>query len=65
MLFIICYIQVFKIYKNIELDNGKLSIFINKVIYNGREYDAPIKLSELIYFDIMFDFFEERKNNRK
>ena len=49
----------------IELDNGKLSIFINKVIYNGSEYDAPIKLSELIYFDIMFDFFEEIKNNRK
>lgn len=45
----------------IELDNGKLQIFINKVIYNDREYDAPIKLSELIYFDIMFEFLEERK----
>ena len=49
----------------IELDNGKCSIFISKVIYNGREYDAPISLIELIYFDIMFEFFEERKNNGK
>lgn len=51
-----------KLIQMIELDNGKLSIFINKVIYNSREYDAPISLSELIYFDIVFEFFEERKN---
>lgn len=51
-----------KLIQMIELDNGKLSIFINKVIYNGRKYDAPISLSELIYFDIVFEFFEERKN---
>jgi hypothetical protein len=49
----------------IELDNGRCSIFISKVIYNGREYEAPIKLSELIYFDIMFEWLTERKNNRK
>jgi hypothetical protein len=37
----------------IELEKGQLSYVATKVIYNGREYNAPISYSTLIYYDLM------------
>lgn len=44
----------------IEFDDGRFTIIPNKVVYNGREYETPITLSKLVYFDIMFEFLNER-----
>jgi hypothetical protein len=49
----------------IELEKGQLSYVATKVIYNGREYNAPISYSTLIYYDLMFEFLLERKEERR
>jgi len=48
----------------IELENGQLTCFINRVIYNGRVYEAPIKAYELMYYDAVFDYYAEKNNKR-
>ena len=49
----------------LEVYNGQYSYIADKVIYNGREYNAPISYSTLIYYDLMFEFLLERKEERK
>jgi hypothetical protein len=49
----------------IELHQGQYSYQVTKVIYNGKEYPAPLDLFPLLAREVLLEWLLERKKSRK
>ena len=49
----------------LELDKGKLTWTPKTVIFEGKEYPAPLDLLPILAYRVMFEFLLERKEKRE
>ena len=48
----------------VEFDDGSLSYQPKTVIFEGKEYKAPLDVSEYVYGNILLEFLQERSDDR-
>ena len=44
-----------------EMHNGSLSYEVTKVIYKGKEFDAPVDASVLMQWDYIYELLKNKK----
>lgn len=48
----------------VEFDDGKLVWTPKTVIYNGKEYPAPLNILPFLVREVMYEYLTERKQVR-
>jgi hypothetical protein len=43
-----------------EIHNGSLSYEVTKVIYKGKEFDAPVEISVLMSWDYIYELLKKK-----